>query len=84
MLEKKAGLVAKETSRNLKKFTSYNTSDFTRGSGFQPRLCNYGYSVTFFRGWKPLPRVIDANLMTLIPDFMKFHMSAAAGLTHDT
>jgi hypothetical protein len=30
--------------------------------------------------WKPLPREIDAKLMTLIPDFMKSHTSVAAGL----
>jgi hypothetical protein len=31
------------------------------------------YKATFFRGWKPLPREIDVNLMTLTPDLMKFH-----------
>jgi hypothetical protein len=36
--------------------------------------------LTFFRGWKPLPREIDVNLMTLTPDLLKFHTSGAAGL----
>jgi hypothetical protein len=36
------------------------------------------YKATFFRGWKPLPREIDVNLMTLTPDLLKFHTSAAA------
>ena len=35
---------------------------------------------TFFRGWKPLPREIDVSLMTLPPNLLKFHTSAAAGL----
>ena len=27
----------------------------------------------FFRSWKPLPREMDVNLMTLTPNFLKFH-----------
>jgi hypothetical protein len=28
------------------------------------------YKATFFRGWKPLPREIDVNLITLTPDLL--------------
>jgi len=38
------------------------------------------YKATFFRGWKPLPREINVNLMTLTPDLLKFQLSGAAGL----
>ena len=31
------------------------------------------YKATFFRGWKPLPREIDVNLMTLTPYLLKFY-----------
>jgi len=54
----------------LKKFKYANLGDFDCGSGFQPRLCNYGYRATFFRGWKPLPREMDVKLITLIHDFL--------------
>jgi hypothetical protein len=37
------------------------------------------YKATFFRGWKPFPREIDVKSMTLTHNFMKFHISAAAG-----
>jgi hypothetical protein len=40
----------------------------------------HGDKATFGRGWKPLPREIDVNLMTLTPDLLKFHISAASGL----
>ena len=35
------------------------------------------YKATFFRGWKPLPREIDVNLMTLTLDLLKFHTRKA-------
>jgi hypothetical protein len=31
----------------------------------------------FFRGWKPLPREIDVNMMTLTLDLLKFHTRKA-------
>jgi hypothetical protein len=54
------------------KFNNGNLRDFDCGSGFQPRLCDDSYKATFFRGWKPLPREIDVNLMTLTRDLLKF------------
>jgi hypothetical protein len=59
LAKKTASLINKETSLEPKKFKFVNLSDVDRGSGFQPRLCKYGYSAAFFRGWKPLQREFD-------------------------
>jgi hypothetical protein len=53
----------------------------------QPRSCDNGNSAPFYRGWKPLPRGVDVRLMTLTPDFMKFHtiqLPRASVLTPET
>ena len=36
------------------------------------------YNATFFRGWKPLPREIDVNLMTLTSDLLKLYIRFTA------
>jgi hypothetical protein len=59
--QKTASLIKKETSLEPKKFKFVNLNDVDFGSGFQPRLCKYGYRATFFRGWKPLPREFDVK-----------------------
>ena len=34
----------------------------------------YRFALTFFRGWKPLPREIDIKLMTLTSDLLKLYI----------
>jgi hypothetical protein len=48
-------------------FTVCKLCDFNCGSGFQPQSYDDRYGGTFFRGWKPLPREMDAKLITLTP-----------------
>ena len=39
----------------------------------------YSNKATFFRGWKPLPREIDVNLMALTSDLLKYHKREEQG-----
>jgi hypothetical protein len=71
-LRRAASLIGEETLLEPK-FSNGNLSDIDCGSGFQPRSYDDSNKATFFRGWKPLPREIDVNLMALTPDLLKFH-----------
>jgi hypothetical protein len=65
----------KRSVKSKKKLCRFILAIIGCGSGFQPLSSDDSYlysdQATFFRGWKPLPQAIDANLMTL--NFRKLH-----------